>query len=91
MHHYLFFLPKQNVDIDVVAVVNDTTGTLMSCAHKNRECRVGLIVGKVLLTLVYKTFFFLNFSGLFFFLMLNFYLFTFLKRKLIFLIFIKLF
>jgi len=28
-----------------MAVVNDTTGTLMSCAHKNRECRVGLIVG----------------------------------------------
>lgn len=35
----------QDVDIDVMAVVNDTTGTLMSCAHKNRECRVGLIVG----------------------------------------------
>lgn len=60
-----FFIPKQNVDIDVVAVVNDTTGTLMSCAHKNRECRVGLIVGKILLTLVYKTFI-KNFSGLFF-------------------------
>lgn len=28
-----------------MAVVNDTTGTLMSCAHKNRECRVGAIVG----------------------------------------------
>lgn len=28
-----------------MAVVNDTTGTLMSCAHKNRECRVGVIVG----------------------------------------------
>lgn len=23
-----------------MALVNDTTGTLMSCAHKNRECRV---------------------------------------------------
>lgn len=33
------------MEIDVVAVVNDTTGTLMSCAHKNPECRVGVIVG----------------------------------------------
>lgn len=36
---------RQDIDIDVMAVVNDTTGTLMSCAHKNRECRVGVIVG----------------------------------------------
>lgn len=36
---------RKNVDIDVVAVVNDTTGTLMSCAHKNMDCRLGLIVG----------------------------------------------
>ncbi|CAG2180884.1 unnamed protein product, partial [Oppiella nova] len=28
-----------------MAIVNDTTGTLMSCALKNRECRVGLIIG----------------------------------------------
>ncbi|KAI1280501.1 Hexokinase type 2 [Halotydeus destructor] len=31
--------------IDVVAVINDTTGTLMSCAHKNGDCKIGLIVG----------------------------------------------
>ncbi|XP_054722126.1 hexokinase-2-like [Uloborus diversus] len=36
---------RGNVDIDCVAIVNDTTGTLMSCAHKNKDCRVGLIVG----------------------------------------------
>lgn len=36
----------KDIDIEVMAVVNDTTGTLMSCAHKNRECRVGLIVGE---------------------------------------------
>jgi len=29
----------------VLAVLNDTTGTLMSCAYYNRNCRVGLIVG----------------------------------------------
>lgn len=31
--------------IDVVAVINDTTGTLVACANTNRECRIGLIVG----------------------------------------------
>jgi hexokinase len=36
---------RQDIEIDVMAVVNDTTGTLMSCAHKNSECRVGVIVG----------------------------------------------
>jgi hexokinase len=36
---------RPGLDIEVMAVVNDTTGTLMSCAFKNRECRIGLIVG----------------------------------------------
>ncbi|CAG9769174.1 unnamed protein product [Ceutorhynchus assimilis] len=36
---------RGDVQIDVCAVLNDTTGTLMSCAWKNPECRVGLIVG----------------------------------------------
>ncbi|XP_022245424.1 hexokinase-2-like [Limulus polyphemus] len=36
---------RKKINIDVVAVVNDTTGTLMSCAHKNSECRIGVIVG----------------------------------------------
>lgn len=31
--------------IDVVAVINDTTGTLVACAHTNKDCRIGLIVG----------------------------------------------
>ncbi|KAG9511338.1 Hexokinase type 2, partial [Fragariocoptes setiger] len=31
--------------IDVVAVINDTTGTLVSCANANRNCYIGLIVG----------------------------------------------
>nr|CAB3253285.1 hexokinase-2-like [Phallusia mammillata] len=30
---------------DIVAVVNDTVGTLMSCAHTYPQCKVGLIVG----------------------------------------------
>lgn len=31
--------------IDVVAVINDTTGTLVACANTTRDCRIGLIVG----------------------------------------------
>ncbi|CAG2117936.1 unnamed protein product, partial [Medioppia subpectinata] len=34
-----------NAFVDIVALINDTTGTLMSCAHKNPDCNVGLIVG----------------------------------------------
>ncbi|XP_008207047.1 hexokinase type 2 isoform X3 [Nasonia vitripennis] len=36
---------RNDVKIDVCAILNDTTGTLMSCAWKNKNCRVGLIVG----------------------------------------------
>lgn len=32
-------------NIDVCAVLNDTTGTLMSCAWKNPNCMIGLIIG----------------------------------------------
>jgi len=31
--------------VKCVAIVNDTTGTLMACAHKNPHCLVGLIFG----------------------------------------------
>ncbi|XP_055337617.1 hexokinase-2-like isoform X2 [Paramacrobiotus metropolitanus] len=31
--------------VDIVAVVNDTTGTLMSCAHSTPSCYMGLIIG----------------------------------------------
>jgi len=31
--------------VDVVAVINDTTGTLVACANSNPDCRIGLIVG----------------------------------------------
>jgi len=36
---------RRDIDIDVMAVLNDTTGTLMSCAHKKRDCAIGLIIG----------------------------------------------
>ncbi|XP_057365081.1 hexokinase type 2-like isoform X1 [Daphnia carinata] len=36
---------RGDIKIDVMAVLNDTTGTLMACAWKNPACRIGLILG----------------------------------------------
>lgn len=36
----------QDVAITVMAILNDSTGTLMSCAHSNHNCRIGVIIGK---------------------------------------------
>lgn len=36
---------RGDVQIKVCAILNDTTGTLMSCAWKNHNCKIGLIVG----------------------------------------------
>ncbi|XP_014100203.2 hexokinase type 2 [Bactrocera oleae] len=36
---------RGDLEIDVMALLNDTTGTLMSCAHRNPECRIGVIIG----------------------------------------------
>lgn len=35
----------QEYDLDIVAVVNDTVGTMMSCAYEDPQCEVGLIAG----------------------------------------------
>lgn len=40
----VFSLPKE-FDLDVVAVVNDTVGTMMTCAYEDPNCEIGLIVG----------------------------------------------
>lgn len=36
---------RGDTEIRVMAILNDTTGTLMSCAHRNPKCRIGVIVG----------------------------------------------
>ncbi|KAK0425979.1 hypothetical protein QR680_009484 [Steinernema hermaphroditum] len=36
---------RKDIDIDVVAVLNDTTGTLMACAYLENSCQIGVIVG----------------------------------------------
>ncbi|KAL8174096.1 UNVERIFIED_CONTAM: Hexokinase-2 [Gekko kuhli] len=36
---------REEFDLDVVAVVNDTVGTMMTCGYEDPFCEVGLIVG----------------------------------------------
>lgn len=36
---------RNDIHVDVAAILNDTTGCLMSCAWKNHNCRIGLIIG----------------------------------------------
>jgi len=36
---------RNDLKVEISAVVNDTVGTLMSCAFKHKTCRIGLIVG----------------------------------------------
>ncbi|XP_034512573.1 hexokinase-3 isoform X4 [Ailuropoda melanoleuca] len=37
---------RQAVELNVVAIVNDTVGTMMSCGYEDPRCEVGLIVGE---------------------------------------------
>ncbi|VDK63693.1 unnamed protein product [Gongylonema pulchrum] len=34
-----------DVDVDVVALLNDTVGTLLACAFKDSSCQIGVILG----------------------------------------------
>ncbi|KAJ8285983.1 hypothetical protein GJAV_G00033160 [Gymnothorax javanicus] len=36
---------REEFDLDVVALVNDTVGTMMTCGYDDKHCEVGLIVG----------------------------------------------
>nr|XP_040129040.1 hexokinase-3 isoform X3 [Ictidomys tridecemlineatus] len=36
---------RQAVELNVVAIVNDTVGTMMSCGYEDPRCEIGLIVG----------------------------------------------
>ncbi|XP_074469182.1 hexokinase HKDC1-like [Sebastes fasciatus] len=36
---------RNEFDLDVMAVVNDTVGTMMSCAYEDPQCEIGLIAG----------------------------------------------
>lgn len=36
----------QDFDTDIMAVINDTVGTMMTCGYDDHLCEVGLIVGE---------------------------------------------
>uniref|UniRef100_A0A3P9PN87 Hexokinase-2 n=1 Tax=Poecilia reticulata TaxID=8081 RepID=A0A3P9PN87_POERE len=36
---------RNEFDLDIVALVNDTVGTMMSCAYEDPKCEVGMIAG----------------------------------------------
>jgi len=36
---------RRNLKIRCTAVINDTVGALMSCAHEDKNCQIGLILG----------------------------------------------
>lgn len=36
---------RGDFDLDIVAVVNDTVGTMMTCGYDDHHCEIGLIVG----------------------------------------------
>lgn len=38
--------PAQDFEMDVVAMVNDTVATMISCYYEDHRCEVGMIVGK---------------------------------------------
>ena len=43
-------IERRHLPVDCLAVLNDTTGTLMSCAITETHCRVGAIFGALSLT-----------------------------------------
>ncbi|XP_030376247.1 hexokinase type 2-like [Scaptodrosophila lebanonensis] len=36
---------RGTLKVNIVAIINDTTGALISCAYNHKNCRIGLIVG----------------------------------------------
>ncbi|NXY30759.1 HXK1 protein, partial [Pomatorhinus ruficollis] len=36
---------SSDIDVDVLALVNDTVGTMMTCGYDDQRCEVGLIIG----------------------------------------------
>ncbi|XP_021060742.1 putative hexokinase HKDC1 isoform X2 [Mus pahari] len=36
---------EEDLDVDILALVNDTVGTMMTCAYDDPNCEVGIIIG----------------------------------------------
>ncbi|CDQ91206.1 unnamed protein product [Oncorhynchus mykiss] len=39
-------IKRGDFDIDIVSVINDTVGTMMTCGYDDHHCEIGLIVGE---------------------------------------------
>ncbi|KAJ0056179.1 hypothetical protein NL108_003473, partial [Boleophthalmus pectinirostris] len=48
---------REEFDLDVVAVVNDTVGTMMTCAYEEPTCEIGLIAGQLIKYSSYSSFY----------------------------------
>lgn len=49
--NFLLLIPlrpcvHQDLDVDILSLVNDTVGTMMTCAYDDPGCEVGVIIGK---------------------------------------------
>lgn len=51
LQYNVILILVQDFDIDIVAVVNDTVGTMMTCGFDDHNCEIGLIVGKQVITI----------------------------------------
>lgn len=40
------YISSQDFETDVMAVINDTVGTMMTCGYDDHLCEIGLIVGE---------------------------------------------
>ena len=40
------FVLFQDIDVECVALLNDTVGCLMSCAFLDHNCEIGVILGE---------------------------------------------
>ena len=43
-----FTASVQDFEVGMVAMVNDTVGTMMSCGYRDQSCEIGMIIGKVI-------------------------------------------
>lgn len=48
MSDIMYLCVLQDIKVNCLAVINDTVGALMSCAHSDNSCAIGLILGKLI-------------------------------------------
>lgn len=46
VYHSVTHFALQGLDVEVLAMVNDTVATMMTCGFDDEYCEVGLIIGE---------------------------------------------